>query len=75
MPRQEDLEYLEGIPDDEPVLIFLAQDRCALAAADGWMMKAIQCDVAQEKRAILLDRAGEIANWQRANEDKVKVPD
>lgn len=76
MPTDEDRAYLESIPDDEPVLIFRAQDRYALRAASGWADAAVAGGLVKEEKVDrMIENADRVQAWQMENEHKVKAPD
>lgn len=64
-----------GIPDDEPVFIIRAKDALAVPATQDYLHRAVKSNCNEE----FVTRTGQsielIAEWQNANQDRVKVPD
>ncbi len=72
------IKDLLDIPDDEPIFIIRAQDKYSIDTLGEY----IGLVIARSKGADLGDWVGEVSSigqtfvdWQKANIDKVKVPD
>jgi len=63
------------IPDDEPVLIFRAQDVTTPRVAEYAARVAGEVGATQGHKRGLRDAAAYIRHWQRVHRDRVKVPD
>lgn len=75
MTRDEAIEYLKKIPEDEPVFVLRAQDRAAPVTVAGWAILAQYAGSPREKYRGATDQADAMVQWQKENPDKVKVPD
>jgi hypothetical protein len=75
MTRDEAIEYLKKIPEDEPVFVLRAQDKTSTHVVFMWAACAELAGTPEEKVEGACFQALSMSQWQKANKDKVKVPD
>lgn len=77
------VQAVMNIPTDEPIFILRGQDKFAVDAIQYWQVKAARMRVEQDAATHCSDEKIEaagrhlqlIADWQRDNPERVKVPD
>jgi len=75
MTRDEAIEYLKGMSEDEPVFVLRAQDKVAPATVLTWALMAELVGAPREKCWGATSQARAMEDWRENNSDKVKVPD
>lgn len=75
MPTKEDREYLETIPDDEPVFIVRAKDKFSLDTIAGWITRARRASVNAAKINRALQKQDQVAEFWADHRDRIKLPD
>jgi hypothetical protein len=75
MPRQEDREYLEKIPDDEPVFILLGRDKLALQTVAFYRDTAIQNGVNRDKIDRVIQHIRNMIEFRDEHSERIKLPD
>lgn len=63
------------IPEDEPIIILRAQDDCVLNGLEHYYRMCESRNAPTKHLESIRERINEFRMWQRANHDKVKVPD
>jgi hypothetical protein len=70
------VKELLGIPADEPILVFRAQDQFAVEGLAGYVETVVRrADPGEAWYDSFRARGQEFIKWQHENTDKVKVPD
>jgi hypothetical protein len=75
MTKAEAIEYLNKIPEDEPVFVLRAQDKTATHVVFMWAACAELAGAPEVKVDGACRQAVHMSQWQEKNRDKVKVPD
>lgn len=63
------------LPDDEPLMVFRAQDGMSLPMLEEYARMCRQAGSPPAFMATVYRRMTQFAEWQAANPDSVKVPD
>ena len=68
-------EILDHLYPDEPVFVFRAKDILSVFALDEYARIVEKYDAHGPQIQSIVDRANDFRAWQKANPDKVKLPD
>lgn len=68
-------EILKKIGDDEPIFVLRANDKLAPGIVASWVWEALDAGVFREKVAEVEKLIDQMEAYQKANPDRVKLPD
>ena len=63
------------IPDDEPVILFRAQDQNVLMLLSAYLFLCSENDSPRSHLTMILNARDVVLDWQMQNTRKIKVPD
>lgn len=75
MNKQRALEYIQALPDDEPVLLFRGQDKLATLTGTCWLALANTHGVNEHKISCMAEEVNAMQDWQFVNLHTTKLPD
>lgn len=64
-----------AIGDDEPVVVFRAQDKHLPAVLEHYRELCVSGSCGQEHTAVIDSARGQVQAWQSAHQSQVKLPD
>lgn len=75
MTRKEFLDWLETVPEDEPIFCLRAKDYASLAGIDEYIAECIKLGSPSDHIETIEKFLDEFRDWQLRNGEKCKVPD